>query len=55
VPAAASFGLTTVRQPLEEKGRLAIEALLDDRPRSRAKRIELPTKLVIRMSSGPPR
>ncbi|MDQ1719023.1 MAG: hypothetical protein QOE89_2976 [Pseudonocardiales bacterium] len=55
VPAAASFGLTTVRQPLEEKGRLAIEALLDDRPRSRAKRIELPTELVIRTSSGPPR
>jgi DNA-binding LacI/PurR family transcriptional regulator len=55
VPAAASFGLTTVHQPLEDKGRLAIETLLDDRPRGRARRIVLPTALVIRSSSGPPR
>jgi DNA-binding LacI/PurR family transcriptional regulator len=49
---AESAGLTTVRQPLEEKGRLAIETLLDERPRSRAKRVVLPTELVVRSSSG---
>jgi len=53
VPAAAPSGLTTVRQPVEHKGRLAIECLLDGRPRSRAKRVLLPTELVIRASSGP--
>jgi DNA-binding LacI/PurR family transcriptional regulator len=55
VPAAESFGLTTVHQPLETKGRVAIETLLDDRPRSRAKRVLLPTELRIRATSGPPR
>ncbi|UQX88952.1 LacI family DNA-binding transcriptional regulator [Jatrophihabitans telluris] len=55
VPAAQSFGLTTVRQPLEEKGRIAIETLLDDRPRTRAKRVLLPTELIVRASSAPPR
>jgi DNA-binding LacI/PurR family transcriptional regulator len=53
VPAADPTGLTTVRQPLEEKGRVAIESLLDDRPRSRARRWLLPTELVVRASSGP--
>ncbi len=55
VPAAASVGLTTVHQPLEEKGRRAIETLLDDRPRTRAVRVVLSTALVVRSSSGPPR
>jgi DNA-binding LacI/PurR family transcriptional regulator len=55
VPAAADAGLTTVRQPLEAKGRSAIELLLDERPRTRAKRVMLPTELVVRTSSGPPR
>jgi DNA-binding LacI/PurR family transcriptional regulator len=55
VPAAEGFGLTTVRQPLEQKGRAAIEFLLDERPRSRAKRLVFPTELVIRSSSGPVR
>ncbi|MCW2522637.1 MAG: LacI family transcriptional regulator [Frankiales bacterium] len=55
VPAAAAAGLTTVRQPLEEKGRAAIATLLDGRPRSRAKRVILPTALVVRASSGPVR
>jgi DNA-binding LacI/PurR family transcriptional regulator len=54
VPAAESFGLTTVRQPLEEKGRLAIETLLADRPRTRARRVLLPTSLVARSSSAEP-
>jgi DNA-binding LacI/PurR family transcriptional regulator len=55
VPAAAEVGLTTVRQPLEQKGRAAIEFLLDERPRTRAKRLVLPTELVVRSSSGPVR
>jgi len=53
VPAAGSSGLTTVRQPLEQKGRVAVESLLDDRPRPRARRVLLPTELVVRSSSGP--
>jgi DNA-binding LacI/PurR family transcriptional regulator len=55
VPAATEVNLTTVRQPLEQKGRAAIEFLLDERPRSRAKRLVLPTELVVRSSSGPVR
>jgi DNA-binding LacI/PurR family transcriptional regulator len=51
IPAAAPAGLTTVRQPLELKGRAAVESLLDDRPRSRAKRTILPISLVARDSS----
>ena len=55
VPAAASFGLTTVHQPLEEKGRAAVGMLLDDRPRSQPRRLVLPTELVVRTSSASPR
>jgi DNA-binding LacI/PurR family transcriptional regulator len=55
VPAAGHAGLTTVRQPLEGKGRAAIESLLDDRPRVLASTVILPTALVIRASSGPVR
>ena len=48
-------GLTTVRQPLREKGRAGTELLLgmlagDERPRT-----VLPTRLVVRGSTGPPR
>ncbi len=53
VPAAAGAGLTTVHQPMERKGQLAVELLLDDRPRSRAIRTLLATSLVVRGSSGP--
>jgi DNA-binding LacI/PurR family transcriptional regulator len=55
VPAAGHAGLTTVRQPLEGKGRAAIESLLDDRPRTVASTVVLPTELVVRSSSGPAR
>jgi DNA-binding LacI/PurR family transcriptional regulator len=54
VPAAAPIGLTTVRQPMDRKGRTAIQMLLDGRPRSRAKRVILPTQLVVRTSSAAP-
>jgi DNA-binding LacI/PurR family transcriptional regulator len=54
VPAAGHAGLSTVRQPLEGKGRAAIELLLDDRPRAVASTVILPTELVVRSSSGRP-
>ena len=54
IPAAASTGLTTVQQPLAGKGRLAIELLLDGRPRSTATTRMLPCSLVVRSSSSPP-
>jgi LacI family transcriptional regulator len=50
-------GLTTVRQPLAEMGRAGVSLLLRliDRQRLEAPHIELPTRLVIRDSTGPPR
>ncbi len=48
--------LTTVRQPMQEMGRLAVKMLLErikdpDRP---VERVELPTTLIIRQSCQPP-
>jgi LacI family transcriptional regulator len=57
IPQAAQVHplLSTVRQPLEEMGRLATRMLLEilDGQPHRA-RVELSTELVIRQSSGPP-
>jgi LacI family transcriptional regulator len=49
--------LTTIRQPLEEMGRIAVSLLtrLVERQRVEALRIELATRLVVRESTGPPR
>jgi DNA-binding LacI/PurR family transcriptional regulator len=52
--------LTSVAQPHEEKGRLAADWLLQAiergaRPQDRQQREILPTKLVIRNSTAPPR
>jgi LacI family transcriptional regulator len=49
--------LTTVRQPLAEMGRAAIDLLLRllDGRRPEARRVELPTRLVVRGSTAPPR
>lgn len=49
-------GLTTVRQPLEEMGRVAVERLLDllRDPSQRARRIVLGTELIVRQTTGPP-
>lgn len=54
VPEAAQVhpGLTTVRQPLEEMGRLAVQMLLKrlDNPDLPGQRMELPTELIVRDS-----
>jgi LacI family transcriptional regulator len=49
--------LTTVRQPLEQMGRVATQMLLDrlKNPDETINRLELPTELVIRASTSPPR
>ena len=51
VPAAAQVGLTTVRQPIAEKGRLLGRMLLD--PTFTERRLVLDTELVVRSSTGP--
>jgi DNA-binding LacI/PurR family transcriptional regulator len=55
VPEAARAGLTTVRQPLLEKGRVAGELLLERGDRSRPRVVTLPTELQIGTTSGPAR
>jgi DNA-binding LacI/PurR family transcriptional regulator len=51
IPDAAFAGLTTVRQPIAEKGRLAGRLAMD--PTYPQRRIELPIELVVRASTGP--
>ncbi|GIJ26637.1 LacI family transcriptional regulator [Micromonospora qiuiae] len=50
---AESAGLTTVRQPGEEKGRSAAQLLFDPPADASAGQILLPTTLIVRTSSGP--
>jgi DNA-binding LacI/PurR family transcriptional regulator len=54
-PEAERVGLTTVTQPLREKGRVAGEMLLERGERNRPRRVLLPTELTVRSTSGPPR
>ena len=51
IPAAAEVGLTTIRQPIAEKGRHVGTLLLD--PDSGPRQILLPYELVVRTSTGP--
>lgn len=51
--ARSSPGLTTVRQPLLEKGRTAGRLLLEDWQPDSPPEVILPTELVIRASTGP--
>jgi DNA-binding LacI/PurR family transcriptional regulator len=55
IPRAAAAGLTTVSQPLVDKGRIAGELYLSHRPGSAARRRTLPTRVQARATSGPPR
>ena len=55
VPEAAAAGLTTVHQPMLEKGRVAGSLLLDEDERPAARRVVLATELMIRTSTGPAR
>ena len=52
-----SPALTTVRQPLEEMGRMAVSLLtrLLDKQKVETLRVELATRLVLRDSTAPPR
>ena len=53
IPQAAEAGLTTVRQPAKEKGRIAGELLLDPAATAEGRRVALPTGLSVRASPGP--
>lgn len=55
VPEAEEAGLTTIRQPMLEKGRVAGRLLLDEGERPAARHVLLDTELMVRHSSGPPR
>jgi DNA-binding LacI/PurR family transcriptional regulator len=55
VPEAGRAGLTTVWQPVLEKGRAAGELLLERGDRTRPRRITLPTELRVGRSSSTPR
>jgi DNA-binding LacI/PurR family transcriptional regulator len=46
--------LTTVRQPLLDKGIVAARLLLDPGPGAGAEEVLLPTELAVRASTGPP-
>lgn len=51
IPAAETAGLTTIRQPIKDKGRAVGRVLLD--PATTERQITMPTELMVRASSGP--
>ncbi len=53
IPEAAGARLTTVRQPALHKGRVAGGLLLDPPTDPAARRVTLPTRLIVRASTGP--
>jgi DNA-binding LacI/PurR family transcriptional regulator len=53
IPDATVAGLTTVRQPATEKGRIAGTLLLDPPGSGAGSRVLLPTELIVRASTGP--
>jgi len=55
IPEAERIGLTTVRQPILEKGRAAGRLLLDTAEHGRPRVVTLDTELVVGSTSGPPR
>lgn len=52
IPAAAAAGLTTVAQPLIDKGRQAASLLMGRGSAAPPRRVVLPTELVVRTSTG---
>lgn len=54
VPDAAAAGLTTMAQPLVEKGRAAARLLLASIQQGQPSRLILPTELKVRASTAPP-
>ncbi|NLU73415.1 LacI family DNA-binding transcriptional regulator [Streptomyces sp. HNM0575] len=53
VPEAERARLTTVRQPMGEKGRIAGRLILQPPEEGKTPHIELPTELVVRATTGP--
>ena len=53
IPEAEAAGLTTIRQPSVERGRLAGELLLDPPEDPALRRLTLPVSLVVRSTTGP--
>ena len=53
IPAAAEAGLTTVRQPSTDKGRIAGELLFAAPEDPQRRHVVLPTELVVRSTTGP--
>lgn len=53
IPEAGTAGLTTIRQPSVERGRLAGELLLDPPADPALRRLTLPVSLVVRSTTGP--
>jgi DNA-binding LacI/PurR family transcriptional regulator len=53
IPDAEATGLTTIRQPSVERGRLAGELLLDPPEDPARRRLTLPVSLVVRATTGP--
>ena len=53
IPEAGQAGLTTIRQPSYERGRISGEMLLDPPEDPQARRRVLPTTLVVRKTTGP--
>jgi len=51
IPQAETAGLTTIRQPIKDKGRAVGRMLLD--PAQKERQLLMPTELVVRSSSGP--
>ena len=51
IPQAETAGLTTIRQPIKDKGRAVGRLLLD--PAQKERQLLMPTELVVRSSSGP--
>jgi DNA-binding LacI/PurR family transcriptional regulator len=51
IDAALAAGLTTIGQPIEEKGRRAARLLLD--PQDSDRQVYLPSELVVGTSTGP--